>query len=181
VKIGPVHRDALLYLAAFALALLTILVSYALLCSQAGLALTAIRDNETAARSAGVDAFSIKLMAFTATGFGTGLTGALLYLAKLRISPAAAFDINWTSYMIFMVVIGGVGTLEGPIVGALVYFVLRQYLADLGSWYLLILRAVAVAVMLKMPFGIWGTIAARYNISLFPTQRRLVLGSGDLA
>jgi branched-chain amino acid transport system permease protein len=181
VKIGPVHRDALLYLAAFALALLTILVSYALLRSQAGLALTAIRDNETAARSAGVNTFSIKLMVFTATGFGTGLTGALLYLAKLRISPAAAFDINWTSYMIFMVVIGGVGTLEGPIVGALVYFVLRQYLADLGSWYLIILGAVAVAVMLKMPFGIWGTIAARYNISLFPTQRRLVLGSGDLA
>ena len=174
VKMGVLHRDAVLYLAALALALITILASYWMLRSQKGLALTAIRDNEMGARSCGVNSFTVKLMVFAATGLGTGLTGALLYLAKLRISPAAAFDVNWTSYMIFMVVIGGVGTLEGPIVGTLVYFVLRQYLADMGSWYLIILGVVAVTVMLKLPMGIWGTVARRYDLSLFPTRRRVV-------
>ena len=174
VKMAGLPRDAVLYLAALALALATIFASYMLLRSQRGLALTAIRDNELGARSSGVNSFTVKLMVFAATGLGTGLTGALLYLAKLRISPAAAFDVNWTSYMIFMVVIGGVGTLEGPIAGTLVYFVLRQYLADMGSWYLIILGVVAVTVMLRLPMGIWGTAARKYDLSLFPTRRRVV-------
>jgi catechol 1,2-dioxygenase len=68
---------------------------------------------------------------------------------KLRISPDAAFSVtDWTAFVIFMVVIGGVGTLEGPILGALVFFVLRQFLADLGGWYLILLGGVAVITML---------------------------------
>jgi branched-chain amino acid transport system permease protein len=174
VRMVGMNRDVVLYLAALGLALATVIASYMLLRSERGLALTAIRDNELGARSSGVSSFKVKLLVFSATGLGTGFTGALLYLAKLRISPGAAFDVNWTSYMIFMVVIGGVGTLEGPIAGTLVYFVLRQYLADLGSWYLIILGVVAVTVMLKLPMGIWGTVARKYDLSLFPTRRRVV-------
>ena len=174
VRMGGMNRDAVLYLAALSLALVTILASYMLLRSQRGLALTAIRDNELGARSSGVNSFNVKLAVFAATGLGTGFSGALLYLAKLRISPGAAFDVNWTSYMIFMVVIGGVGTLEGPIAGTPVYFVLRQYLADMGSWYLIILGVVAVTVMLKLPMGIWGTVARKFDLSLFPTRRRVL-------
>jgi branched-chain amino acid transport system permease protein len=174
VRVAGMPRDAVLYLASLVLALLTVFASYMLLRSQRGLALTAVRDNELGARSSGVNSFYVKLAVFAAAGLGTGFTGALLYLAKLRISPAAAFDVNWTSYMIFMVVIGGVGTLEGPIAGTLVYFVLRQYLADMGSWYLIILGVVAVTVMLKLPMGIWGTVARKYDLSLFPTRRRIV-------
>jgi len=181
VNLGPLQRDTVLYSAALLIALLSTACSYLLLRSQAGLALTAIRDNEATARSAGVNSLRIKLFVFVATGFGTALTGALIYLSKLRISPAAAFDINWSSYMIFIVVIGGIGTLEGPIVGTIVFFLLRQYLADLGSWYLIILGAVAVVVMLKMPSGLWGTFAKRYDVSLFPTRRRLILDSGAVS
>jgi branched-chain amino acid transport system permease protein len=181
VKFGSFHRDTILYGIALLIAFLCTACSYALLRSQTGLALTAVRDNETTARSVGVNSARIKLFVFVATGFGTALTGALIYLSKLRISPAAAFDVNWTSYMIFIVVIGGVGTLEGPIVGTLVFFLLRQYLSDLGSWYLIILGAVAVAVMLKMPSGLWGTVAKKWNISIFPTQRRLVFDADDPA
>lgn len=181
VSLGPLQRDTVLYGVALVIALLSVAGSYAFLRSQAGLALTAIRDNEATARSSGVNSFRIKLLVFVVTGFGTTLTGALIYLSKLRISPSAAFDINWTSYMIFIVVIGGIGTLEGPIIGTLVFFLLRQYLADLGSWYLIILGAVAVAVMLKMPSGLWGTFAQRYDISLFPTRRRLVIDPNGLS
>ena len=179
VNFGSFRRDSILYCIALAVALISILSAYALLRSQTGLELSAVRDDETAARSAGVHSFRIKLLVFIAAGAATAMTGALIYLSKLRISPASAFDINWTSYTIFIVVIVGIGTLEGPMVGALVFFILRQYLADLGSWYLMILGAVAVAVMLKMPTGIWGSLARRYSLSLFPTQRRLMLSGED--
>jgi len=174
VQIGAVRRDVVLYLVALAIGVLVTAFSYALLRSQTGLALMAVRDNELSARTAGVNSQRLKLMVFVATSCGTALTGALIYLAKLRISPQAAFDINWTSYMLFIVIIGGIGTLEGPIVGTLVFFLLREYLAQLGSSYLIILGALAVVVMLFLPGGIWGTFANRFNISLFPMQRWLV-------
>jgi branched-chain amino acid transport system permease protein len=175
IPIGSLERDSVLYLLALLLCLLVTFGAYWLLCSRSGLALTAIRDNEGTARSSGVDNRRMKLLIYVATGFGTGLVGALIYLTKFRISPPAAFDINWTSYVIFIVVIGGIGTLEGPIVGTLVFFLLRQYLADLGSWYLIILGAVAVAVMLKMPLGVWGAFSKRFDIHIFPTRRRLAM------
>jgi branched-chain amino acid transport system permease protein len=177
IPIGGLERDSVLYLFSVFLSLLVTFGAYWLLCSRLGLALTAIRDNEGAARTSGIDNLRVKLLIFVATGFGTGLVGALIYLTKFRISPPAAFDINWTSYVIFIVVIGGIGTLEGPILGTLVFFLLRQYLADLGSWYLIILGGVAVAVMLKMPLGLWGAFAKRFDIYIFPTRRRLASSS----
>jgi len=171
VQIGSVRRDAVLYLIALLLGVLVMACSYALLRSRTGLALMAIRDNELSARTAGVNSQRIKLMVFVATSFGTALAGALIYLAKLRISPQAAFDINWTSYMMFIVIIGGIGTLEGPIVGTLVFFLLREYLSQLGGSYLILLGALAIVVMLFLPGGIWGTFATRLKVSLFPTQR----------
>jgi branched-chain amino acid transport system permease protein len=175
VKVGAVSRDGVLYLIALLLGVLATVGSYTLLRSKTGLLLTAIRDNEPSARTGGVSSQRVKLAVFVGTSFGTALTGALIYLSKLRISPTAAFDINWTSYMTFIVVIGGIGTLEGPIVGTIVFFLLREYLSNLGSWYLVILGALAVVVMLWLPEGLWGTCAGRFNISLFPTQRRLIL------
>ena len=74
--------------------------------------------------------------------FGTGIAGALIYLQKARISPDAAFSVlDWTAYVIFIVVIGGIGTIEGPIIGVIVFFLLQDQLADFGSWYLMLLGA----------------------------------------
>ena len=72
--------------------------------------------------------------------------------------------------------IGGIGRIEGPIIGTVVFFLLRQTLADLGAIYLLILGAVAIAVMLWAPKGLWGLVADRFGWQVFPLQRRLVLG-----
>ena len=72
------------------------------------------------------------------------MVGALIYLQKARISPDAAFSVlDWTAYVIFIVVIGGIGTIEGPIVGVIVFFLLQTYLADFGTWYLMLLGALA--------------------------------------
>jgi branched-chain amino acid transport system permease protein len=148
-----------------------------LLRSRYGLALTAIRDSELGARSNGVDVARIKYAVYVAVAFGTALVGGLIFLQKIRISPDTAFSVNeWTAFVIFITVIGGIGRIEGPIIGTVVFFLLRQTLADLGAIYLLILGVVAIGVMLRAPKGIWGLIADRYGWQVFPLQRRLVVG-----
>ena len=135
-----------------------------LLRSRHGLALTAIRDNEQAAQSIGVDVTRIKLIVYVLTAFGTAMVGALIFLMKLRISPDTAFSVNdWTAFVIFITVIGGVGRIEGPIIGTVIFFVMRQTLADLGSLYLLIMGTVAIVVMLWAPKGLWGLIVERFG------------------
>ena len=145
---------------------------YAYLRSRLGLALMALRDSEAASETLGVDVFRTKLTVYLVGAFGTGVTGALLYLNLLRISPDAAFSINWTAYVIFIVVIGGLGSVEGPILGTLIFFLLRELLSDYGAWYLILLGSVAVLVMLVCPQGLWGLVAERWGVSIFPLQRR---------
>jgi branched-chain amino acid transport system permease protein len=167
-------REFLIYWVALALVAAVLAAIVLLLRSRYGLALTAIRDNELAARSNGVDVTRTKLVVYILTAFGTAMVGALIFLQKLRISPDTAFSVNdWTAFVIFITVIGGIGRVEGPIIGTIVFFLLRQTLADLGSLYLLMLGAVAIAVMLMAPKGIWGLIAERFGWQLLPLERRL--------
>jgi branched-chain amino acid transport system permease protein len=167
-------REFAMYWVALALVVVVLGAIVLLLRSRYGLALTAIRDNELAARSNGVDVWRIKLAVYIATAFGTAMVGALIFLQKLRISPDTAFSVNdWTAFVIFITVIGGIGRVEGPIIGTIVFFLLRQTLADLGSLYLLMLGAVAIAVMLFAPKGIWGLVADRFGWQLLPLERRL--------
>ena len=167
-------RDVLAYWLALALAVGTMAAIYALLRSRNGLALTAVRDNDNAARSVGVDAARLKWLVFLAAAAMTGIVGALIYVQTARISPDAAFSVtNWTAYVIFIVVIGGIGRLEGPIVGVIVFWGLQTVFADYGAWYLLALGLLAIAVMLFAPRGLWGLFADKTGIALFPVQRRL--------
>jgi branched-chain amino acid transport system permease protein len=168
-------RDILAYWLALLLVVAVTGGIYWLLRSRLGLALSAVRDNVEAARSVGVDAGRIKWAVFLIAAAATGLTGALIFMQTARISPDAAFAVtDWTAYVIFIVVIGGIGTIEGPILGVLVFFVLRSALADYGSWYLMTLGLIAIAVMLFAPKGLWGLISARSGLHLFPVRRKLV-------
>jgi branched-chain amino acid transport system permease protein len=166
-------RELGTYALALAVGLAALAAVYVYLRSRQGLGLMAVRDSEPASESLGVNVFQTKLRVYLIVAFGTGTTGALIYLNLLRISPDAAFSINWTAYTIFIVVIGGLGTLEGPIVGALVFFLLRETLADYGAWYMILLGVLAVVVMLRFPQGLWGLVAARWDIRFFPVQRRV--------
>ena len=168
-------RDIIAYWLALALAVASLVAIYTLLRSRRGLALSAIRDSELAAASVGVDTTRAKLFVYVATAFGTGMVGALIYLQKARISPDAAFSvIDWTAYIIVIVVIGGIGTLEGPLIGALVFYLLQDNFASFGAWYLMLLGALAIVIMLFAPSGIWGFLSERYGLSIFPTRRRLL-------
>jgi len=181
IAIAPTRqlRDFTEYWIALALVILIVAAIVLLLRSRYGLALKAIRDSEIAARCSGVDVTRTKLLVYIVTACGTAMVGALIFLQKLRISPDAAFSVNdWTAFVIFITVIGGIGRIEGPIVGTLVFFLLRQTLADLGTLYLMMLGLVAILVMLAAPKGIWGLVVARFNFSVFPLERRVVLDDG---
>ena len=82
--------------------------------------------------------------------------------------PTAAFSVPFTAEMIFITIIGGIGTIEGPIVGTIVFFVLQQTLSNDGTWYRIILGLVAMAVAMWAPRGMWGLISERFGIRLFP-------------
>jgi len=169
-------REFTIYWIALAQAVVILAAIVWLLRSRYGLALTAIRDNELGARSNGIDVARIKYAVYVAVAFGAAMVGALIFLQKIRISPDTAFSVNdWTAFVIFITVIGGIGRIEGPIIGTVVFFLLRQTLADLGAIYLMILGVVAIAVMLKAPKGLWGLVADRYGWQVFPLQRRLVV------
>ena len=171
---GRSAREALAYWLALGAALIVVTAVYLLLRSRKGLALTAIRDNELASASLGIDIWRTKFFVYVVTSGLTAIVGALIFLQKLRISPDAAFSVNdWTAFVIFIVVIGGIGTIEGPIIGTLIFFLLRETLADLGTIYLMVLGLVAIVVMLKAPQGVWGFISQRFDLQLFPLGYRV--------
>jgi len=173
VGIAKTTREAVTFWLALVLLLATTGGVYLILRSRLGLALTAIRDSDVAAESQGVDVARTKLIVYVVAAFGTGCAGALYFLNALRIAPDAAFGMDWIPLLFFTVIIGGIGTIEGPIVGTLLYFFLRQTFGDYGSWYLIALGIVAIVVMIRFPRGLWGELAARFGWRFFPVQRVL--------
>jgi branched-chain amino acid transport system permease protein len=173
---ASVARDRLTFWLALILAAGTIALVYGLLRSRRGLALAAIRDNETASSSIGIDGMAVKLWVYVTASAGASLVGALIFFQTARVSPDAAFSVtDFTAYVLFVVVIGGIGAIEGPIVGALVLYVMRNELADFGPIYLMGLGALAILAMLFFPEGLWGAMANRFDIHLFPIRRRLIV------
>jgi branched-chain amino acid transport system permease protein len=166
------REDYTLYTAlvvGFGAVLLVVLI----LRSRLGLALRAIRDDEAGARGAGVDVYRTKLVIWVLASGWTGLAGGVIYLSRLNVQPSSAFSVQWTAFMLFIVVIGGLGSTTGPILGTLVFWVLRDQLADQGEWYLITLGAIAVAMAILAPKGIWGLLNRYHPVDLFPVRRRL--------
>lgn len=173
--ISKFARESTTYWMALLSVVLVVVLVYGFLRSKRGLALLAIRDNEVAAKSQGIDVDQMKTAVYLVAAFGAGLAGALYFVGNLRISPNAAFSVNWTAFAIFMVMIGGIGRVEGPIVGAVLFFVLNKYFSDYGSWYLMGLGLLAIVVTIKFKQGLWGYAQQRWGWSLFPTARHLQL------
>jgi branched-chain amino acid transport system permease protein len=166
--VDRVDRIATVYWLGLTLAVLVVAATYLMMRTRLGLGLTAIRDEATAASSLGVPVSRSKRLVYVAASAGAGLAGALIALNSLRVTPESIFSVDYTAFMLFIVVIGGVGTIEGPILGAVVFYLLQELLAPLGSWYLVILGLIAVVVVLAAPKGLWGLIAGNGRIRLFP-------------
>ena len=168
-------RESVTFWLCLAGATAALALAYAVLRSRHGLAFLALRDSEIAAESQGVDVARTKAFLYLTAAFGAGLAGALYFLGNLRISPDAAFTVNWSAFSIFIVLVGGVGTLEGTIVGIVLFYLLNKLFSSYGTWYLVGLGLLAVVVVLKLPRGLWGFVSAKFDLHLFPVQRRLIL------
>lgn len=167
-------REFVIYWLMLGLGIGTLVGAWTLIRSKPGLALMALRDNPVAAVSVGVNIQRIRFWTYVLVAAITGVIGAIIFLQKLRVSPQAAFSLqDWTVAVIFIVVIGGIGRIEGAIVGTAVYFLLREILGDYGVTYLIVLGVVAILVVSFSSGGIWGLIERRFGWSLMPTARRM--------
>jgi branched-chain amino acid transport system permease protein len=166
--IAPVTRLAWTYWAALAVVVVALGATYWLLRGRLGLVLTAIRDDETGARSLGANVGAAKRWVFLIAAAGCGAAGGLLALSQLNVQAASVFSVGWSAKLIFIVIIGGMGSIEGPILGTLVFFGLQELLSDFGAWYFIASGAVAIAVALWAPRGLWGVIADRTHLRPFP-------------
>ncbi len=146
---------------------------FALMRSRAGAAMQAIRDNEDAATSVGVRVAATKRLLFVLAAFGIGVAGGLWLATAVTFQPKTYFSVQWTAYMIFMVLVGGIGKFEGAILGAILFFVVETVFGGTGVWYLVGLGATAVLFSLYLPRGLWGEIERRFELQLLPVGYRL--------
>jgi branched-chain amino acid transport system permease protein len=167
-NLSPSETAHFSYLATWVVALVVVVGTYVLLRSRLGLVLSAIRDNEVAARSAGANVRAARRTVFILAAAGCGAAGAVLAISQPFIQPSNEFNMQWAAEMLFVSMIGGLGTIEGPIIGSIIFFVLQQTLQQEGVWYLVIFGTFAVAVALWQPRGLWGAFRDRFHSELLP-------------
>jgi branched-chain amino acid transport system permease protein len=168
-------RSNLIYWAALILAVGSVAIVVFTLRSRLGLGLRSVRDSEDGARSLGVDVTRTKLVVWVVAAFWTGATGAVMLLNSPSARADSSFSVlRWTAVIIFIVVIGGVGSTTGPIIGVLVYWALDEQLADAETWRFIILGAVAAVMAIVAPKGVYGLIQRWRPLQFFPVRRRLI-------
>lgn len=148
-----------LYYVALALLAATTALIWLWMRSTQGLALTAIRDDEDAAQSCGVDVGAVKASVFLVSATVTGLAAGLYFIDVVIITPPSAFTISWASYIVFVAVAGGMGTVAGPLVGAVLFVVIERLLGAAAGQGLLLLGLLSILLMLLLPRGVMGLVA----------------------
>jgi branched-chain amino acid transport system permease protein len=170
-----VTRRNLIYWLALAAMVVLLGALFVLLRSRIGSAIQAIRDNEEAAASLGVRVVGTKRLLFVLAAVGAGMAGALWLATSITFQPKTFFGVQWTAYMIFMVLVGGIGTFEGAILGAVIFFLIETWFGATGVWYLVGLGATAVLFSLLLPRGLWGAADKYFSLRLLPVGYRLKL------
>lgn len=166
----PEIRRNLTYWLALSSTAIMVAASYALIRGRIGWAARAIRDDEDAAASIGIDTMRVKRVIFVVAALGCALAGCVWLASAITFQPRTNFGVQWTVFMLFMVLVGGLRSFEGAILGALIFFTLQQFFGNLGVWYLAGLGAVAVAFALYLPDGLWGAFRKRFSIEFLPTH-----------
>ena len=150
------------YYVVLVLSLLAIFVMYRLVRSPLGLTLQAIRDSETRTQFAGVPVRKYRLIAFTIAGLYAGLAGALLPPLENTVTPPIA---HWTmsAEPVLATLMGGIHTFSGPIVGSLLFFLIKDVIMRFTEYWLICFGIIVVAMVMLFPSGI---------MSLFEHRRR---------
>lgn len=146
------------YYLALVVAIITVAVVYALANSRPGLAMVAIREDEDTAEASGVNTLKYKLLALALSTFFAGLAGGVFAFFHVSYYPSHTFIPVWTFDALFIAYIGGIGTVMGPIIGALFYVGLRETLALVlpVEIHVLVFGALFILVILFLPEGLVG-------------------------
>jgi branched-chain amino acid transport system permease protein len=171
---SPVLREALVYWATLVVAVASVAGVYLLVRRTFGLDARAVGSDPVAAASLGVRVGRSRRLAYLIAAGGAGAVGALIALQTLYVEPTSVFNVQYSVYMLFMVLVGGMGTIEGPVIGALVLFGLQEALSAYGAWYLVIVGGLAVAATLVASRGLWGLVSDRFGWSLLPVGYRVL-------
>ncbi|MCR5665682.1 MAG: branched-chain amino acid ABC transporter permease [Eubacterium sp.] len=162
-----------LYITALIMGVLATLVVFFLLRTKTGLALMAIRDSSSAAETMGVEIYKTKLKCYVIACFMMGLIGGAQYMQTAYINPSTGFSINWTIAMTFAVIIGGLGTMEGPIVGSVLYVIITQIMYNYPGMSNIVLGIIAIVVIMIAPQGIMGTLYAKTGFQILSPRRSI--------
>ncbi len=179
IKVSPYPSTAQIYLIAVTVCIASMFAVYFILNSRVGLSLVAMRDDAGAAAGVGVNLFRTKLFCFMLSAGITGIVGGLYYLNQGSIFPDGGFGNSWTIAAVFIVIIGGVGSMTGPIVGAVCYVLITEVTVRIENALntsllgvnLIILGAIAIIVILFLPNGIIGTIERKFDFEIIPSKR----------
>jgi len=161
---SPVTFDDRFYYVALALAVLAVALSWLIRGSRFGLQLRAIRDDEDRAAGLGVRAMPVKLAALVISGAVTGLAGAVWFFFIGQVYPQSAYDPIFDLTVALMAFLGGLGSVAGPVLGALVLEPAQQYLTQqLNNAYLseILLGVIFLLVILVLPRGVIPTAGER--------------------
>ena len=151
-----------LYWAIFLLAFLTLAICYKITSSKFGLRLLAIREDEQAAETLGIHTTRDKIIAFIISAFLVGLAGAIHFTYQNYIDPSFAFSIHLTLTPIVMTLFGGVGTVFGPFIGAVLFTLIHEVLwAELTLLYMAIFGGILMILILFFPQGLLGWMKER--------------------
>jgi branched-chain amino acid transport system permease protein len=158
------------------LAVITMIVVWGVARSRFGYALRAISQDEDAAAAAGINTTRSKIAAFALAGTLTALAGAIYAFQQVTIYPDRLFSVDITVLMVVMAVLGGAGTVLGPLIGAVALQYLSEYLRDHATdYHTLIFGAIIVAAVLVLPMGVVNFTReawARRRIALFDAVRQ---------
>ncbi|MFN4154342.1 MAG: branched-chain amino acid ABC transporter permease [Paracoccaceae bacterium] len=172
---APELRRAVIYLLALFTMALMLWGSWALLRGRTGAQAQAIRDDDEAAASVGISTFRVKQRIYILAAVGCAVAGTLWLASAITFQPRTSFGVQWSVFMLFMVLVGGIGSFIGPILGALLFFALQELFGDFGAWYLAGMGVIAIVFALYLPRGIVGLWLDRGREEPLSMRRRLGL------
>lgn len=178
VTLAPYPQVGQIHLMAFALCVVSIAAVYAIMRSRLGLGLICMRDDAEAAATIGVNLSRSRLIVYAFAAVLTALAGGVFFVNKGVIYPESGYSVGWTVSIVFVCIIGGTGTVAGPVAGAVLYVLLRELLAHYPGWSNIILGLITIVVILYMPEGIVGALQKKLGHALFSMERRPDAGRG---
>ncbi|NIM44213.1 MAG: branched-chain amino acid ABC transporter permease [Nitrososphaeria archaeon] len=142
----------------------SLIVMHFLVSSRIGLRFRSIREDEEAASTMGINVVSVKLFGFMISAFLAGLVGGMSYWFTTYVEPDSAFNMNISIAMIAMAMLGGIGTLFGPVLGTIILYPIEQLLwTSLPEMFLMVLGIAIMLLIVFLPQGIMGYIRSKFS------------------